>query len=112
MTEDEEEKAREQRKSRWAALEKLVGTEPRIATVAEDLVKHFEARQDAMQGKALTVCMSREVCVQLYDAIVKLRPEWHDADPEKGAIKVVMTGSAALADSQADPVQRNHSFRS
>ena len=95
MTEDEEEKAREQRKSRWAALEKLVGTEPRIATVAEDLVKHFEARQDAMQGKALTVCMSREVCVQLYDAIVKLRPEWHDADPEKGAIKVVMTGSAA-----------------
>ena len=95
LTEDEEERAREQRKSRWAALEKLVGTAPRIATVAEDLVKHFEARQDAMRGKALTVCMSREVCVQLYDAIVKLRPEWHDADPEKGAIKVVMTGSAS-----------------
>jgi type I restriction enzyme R subunit len=99
LTEDEEERAREQRKSRWAALEKLVGTAPRIATVAEDLVKHFEARQDAMQGKALTVCMSREVCVQLYDAIVKLRPEWHDPDPEKGAIKVVMTGSASDRDS-------------
>lgn len=98
LTEDEEEKAREQRKSRWAALEKLVGTAPRIATVAEDLVKHFEARQDAMQGKALTVCMSREVCVQVYDAIVKLRPEWHDPDPEKGAIKVVMTGSASDRD--------------
>jgi type I restriction enzyme, R subunit len=99
LTEDEEERAREQRKSRWAALEKLVGTAPRIATVAEDLVKHFEARQDAMQGKALTVCMSREVCVQLYDAIVKLRPAWHDPDPEKGAIKVVMTGSASDRDS-------------
>ena len=99
LTEDEEERAREQRKSRWAALEKLVGTAPRIATVAEDLVKHFEARQDAMQGKALTVCVSREVCVQLYDAIVKLRPEWHDPDPEKGAIKVVMTGSASDRDS-------------
>ena len=95
LTEDEEEGAREQRKSRWAALEKLVGTEPRIATVAEDLVAHFEARQDAMRGKALVVCMSREVCVQLYDAIVKLRPEWHDADPERGAIKVVMTGTAS-----------------
>jgi type I restriction enzyme R subunit len=99
LTEDEEERAREQRKSRWAALEKLVGTAPRIATVAEDLVKHFEARQDAMQGKALTVCMSREVCVQLYDAIVKLRPAWHDPDPENGAIKVVMTGSASDRDS-------------
>jgi type I restriction enzyme, R subunit len=98
LTEDEEERAREQRKSRWAALEKLVGTAPRIATVAEDLVKHFEARQDAMQGKALTVCVSREVCVQLYDAIVKLRPEWHDPDPEEGAIKVVMTGSASDRD--------------
>ena len=95
LTEDEEASAKEQTKSRWAALEKLVGTEPRIATVAEDVVKHFEARQDAMQGKALVVCMSRDVCVQLYDAIVKLRPEWHDADPEQGAIKVVMTGSAS-----------------
>jgi type I restriction enzyme R subunit len=95
LTEDEEEAARARTKSRWAALEKLVATAPRIKTVAADLVNHFETRQDAMRGKAMTVCMSREVCVQLYGAIVKLRPEWHDQDPEKGAIKVVMTGSAS-----------------
>jgi type I restriction enzyme, R subunit len=95
LTEDEEESARARTKSRWAALEKLVGTAPRMATVAADLVNHFETRQDAMQGKAMAVCMSREVCVQLYDEIIKLRPEWHDPDPEKGAIKVVMTGSAS-----------------
>jgi len=95
LTEDEEEAARARTKSRWAALEKLVGTAPRIATVAADLVNHFETRQDAMSGKAMTVCMSREVCVLLYDAIIKLRPEWHDPDPEKGAIKVIMTGSAS-----------------
>lgn len=95
LTEDEEEAARARTKSRWAALEKLVGTAPRIETVAADLVNHFETREDAMQGKAMIVCMSREVCVQLYDAIIKLRPEWHDPDPEKGAIKVVMTGSAS-----------------
>ena len=95
LTEDEEETARARTKSRWAALEKLVGTTPRIATVADDLINHFEARQDAMVGKAMMVCMSREVCAQLYEAIVKLRTEWHDPDPEKGAIKVVMTGSAS-----------------
>jgi len=95
LTEDEEEAARARTKSRWAALEKLVGAEPRIKTIAADLVNHFETRQDAMQGKAMAVCMSREVCVQLYDAIIKLRPEWHDPDPEKGAIKVVMTGAAS-----------------
>jgi type I restriction enzyme R subunit len=95
LTEDEEEAARARTKSRWAALEKLVATEPRIKTVAVDLVNHFETRQDAMRGKAMIVCMSREVCVLLYDAIVKLRPEWHDPNPEKGAIKVLMTGSAS-----------------
>jgi type I restriction enzyme R subunit len=95
LTEDEEEAARARTKSRWAALEKLVGAEPRIKTIAADLVNHFETRQDAMQGKAMAVCMSREVCVQLYDAIIELRPEWHDPDPEKGAIKVVMTGAAS-----------------
>jgi type I restriction enzyme R subunit len=95
LTEDEEEAARARTKSRWAALEKLVATEPRIKTVAADLVNHFETREDAMRGKAMIVCMSREVCVLLYDAIVKLRPAWHDSDPEKGAIKVVMTGSAS-----------------
>jgi type I restriction enzyme R subunit len=95
LTEDEEEAARARTKSRWAALEKLVATAPRIETVAADLVNHFETREDAMRGKAMIVCMSREVCALLYDAIIKLRPEWHDPDPEKGAIKVVMTGSAS-----------------
>ncbi|MFZ0662409.1 MAG: type I restriction endonuclease subunit R [Acidobacteriaceae bacterium] len=95
LTEGDEEAARARTKSRWAALEKLVGTAPRIETVAADLVKHFETREDAMRGKAMIVCMSREVCAQLYEAIIKLRPEWHDDDPEKGTIKVVMTGSAS-----------------
>lgn len=95
LTEDEEEAARSRTKSRWAALEKLVGAKPRIDTVAADIVQHFEARQDVMQGKAMTVCMSRDVCVQVYDAIVKLKPEWHDSDPQNGAIKIVMTGSAS-----------------
>jgi type I restriction enzyme, R subunit len=99
LTEDEEEGEQAKLKSRWAALEKLVGAEPRIAQVAADLVTHFETRNDADEGlkngKAMLVAMSREICVHLYDAIIKLRPEWHDDDPEKGAIKIVMTGSAS-----------------
>ena len=94
--EDEENVAtREAAKSRWAALEKLVGAEPRVKEVAEDIVKHFEARNDAVEGKGVIVCMSREICVHLYNAIAALRPQWHSTDPEQGAIKVVMTGSAA-----------------
>lgn len=95
LTEDEEESTQVQTKRRWAALEKLVAAQPRIDKVAADLVQHFEARETAMDGKAMVVCMSRAVCVQLYDAIVKLRPDWHDSDPAKGAIKIVMTGSAS-----------------
>ena len=95
LTEDEEEAARSKTKSRWAALEKLVATAPRLEAIAADLVQHFEARDSAMRGKAMVVCMSREVCALLYAELVKLRPEWHDDDPEKGAIKVVMTGSAS-----------------
>ncbi len=94
--EDEENVAtREAAKSRWAALEKLVGAEPRVKEVAEDIVKHFEARNDAVEGKGMIVCMSREICVHLYNAIAALRPQWHSTDPAQGAIKVVMTGSAA-----------------
>jgi type I restriction enzyme R subunit len=99
LTEDEEENEQAKLKSRWAALEKLVGAEPRIAQVAADLVTHFETRnysdEGLKNGKAMVVAMSREICVHLYDAITKLRPDWHDADPEKGAIKIVMTGSAS-----------------
>ncbi|MBP6194150.1 MAG: type I restriction endonuclease subunit R [Methyloversatilis sp.] len=95
LAEDEEESQQARLKSRWAALEKVVGAEPRIARVAADLVAHFEARNTAQTGKAMVVAMSREICVHLYDAIVALRPDWHDEDPEKGAIKIVMTGSAS-----------------
>jgi len=95
LAEDEEESTQAKLKSRWAALEKVVGAEPRVASVAADLVAHFEAREAAQPGKAMVVTMSREICVHLYNEIVKLRPEWHDEDPEKGAIKVVMTGSAS-----------------
>ncbi|TBR77834.1 MAG: type I restriction endonuclease subunit R [Burkholderiaceae bacterium] len=95
LAEDEEESAQSKLKSRWAALEKVVGAEPRVASVAGDLVAHFEERNQTQSGKAMVVAMSRDICVHLYNEIVRLRPDWHDADPEKGAIKVIMTGSAS-----------------
>jgi type I restriction enzyme R subunit len=95
LAEDEEESTQAQLKSRWAALEKVVGATPRVASVAADLVQHFEERNQTQDGKAMVVAMSRDICVHLYDEIVKLRPEWHDSDPEKGAVKIVMTGSAS-----------------
>ncbi|MBF0263595.1 MAG: HsdR family type I site-specific deoxyribonuclease, partial [Magnetococcales bacterium] len=95
LAEDEEESQQARLKSRWAALEKVVGAEPRIIRIATDLVAHFEERNKAQIGKAMVVAMSREICVHLHDAIITLRPDWHDADPERGAIKIVMTGSAS-----------------
>lgn len=96
VVEDEEDvRVREQTKGEWSRLEKLVGAEPRLKQLAADLVEHFEARTEAMFGKGMIVAMSREICVRLYNEIVALRPEWHDPDPEKGAIKIVMTGSAS-----------------
>lgn len=95
LAEDEEEGNQAKLKSKWAALEKVVGAEPRIARVAADLVNHFEERQKAQDGKAMVVAMSREICVHLYNEIVKLRPEWHDPDPKMGALKIIMTGSAS-----------------
>jgi type I restriction enzyme R subunit len=95
LTEDDEENSKASTLRRWAALEKVVGAPPRVNKIAEDLVHHFEARLSALEGKAMIVSMSREICVHLYNAIVALRPEWHDEDPEKGAIKIVMTGSAS-----------------
>lgn len=82
-------------KSKWAALESVVGAEPRLQQVAADLVAHFEERSKAQAGKAMIVAMSRDVCVHLYNAIIKLHPDWHNEDPEKGVIKIVMTGSAS-----------------
>ena len=101
LAEDEEDDQQSRLKSRWAALEKVVGAEPRIHSVAADLVMHFEERNQGLAsmgqipGKAMVVAMSREICVHLYNEIVAQRPEWHDEDPEKGAIKVIMTGSAS-----------------
>ena len=95
LAEDEEESDQSRLKSRWAALEKVVGAEPRVASVAQDLVAHFEERGKAQTGKAMIVAMSRDICVHLYNEIIKLRPAWHNADPELGAIKIVMTGSAS-----------------
>ncbi len=96
-TEGEEVARKERLKTRWAALEAVVGTEKRLSLIARDLVAHFEARLEAMDGKAMVVCMSRRICVDLHDAIVKLRPEWHAPEDGKGLIKIVMTGSAADA---------------
>jgi type I restriction enzyme R subunit len=95
LAEDEEDDQQAKLKSKWAALEKVVGAEPRIKQVAADLVDHFEERNQAQTGKAMVVAMSRDICAHLYNAIIALRPEWHDEDPEKGVIKVVMTGSAS-----------------
>ena len=95
ITEDEEEERREKLKTKWAALEALVGDPKRIEVIAKDLVEHYERRLEAMDGKAMVVCMSRRICVDLYNAIIKLRPHWHDEDDEKGCIKIVMTGSAS-----------------
>jgi type I restriction enzyme, R subunit len=95
VTEEEEESTKEKLKSKWARMEAMVGTEKRIGLIAKDIVDHFEKRLEAMDGKAMIVCMSRRICVDLYNAIVKLRPNWDSEDDDLGAIKVVMTGSAS-----------------
>jgi len=94
-TEGEEVEHKERLKTRWAQLEALVGTEKRLKLIAEDLVKHFERRLEAMDGKAMIVCMSRRICVDLYKAITAIRPDWHQDDDGAGILKIVMTGSAA-----------------
>jgi len=94
-TEGEEVEHKERLKTKWAQLEALVGTETRLKLIAEDLVKHFERRLEAMDGKAMIVCMSRRICVELYKAITAIRPDWHHEDDDKGVIKIVMTGSAS-----------------
>lgn len=95
LTEGEEVERKEQLKSKWARLEAMVGSEKRIALVARDLVEHFENRLDVIEGKGMIVAMSRRIAVELYNEIIKLRPNWHSDDDNKGFLKVVMTGSAA-----------------
>jgi type I restriction enzyme R subunit len=93
-TEGEEVERKEKLKTKWAQLEAVVGAQKRLELVARDIVEHFEKRLEAMDGKAMVVCMSRRICVALYREIVKLRPGWANEADEQGAIKVVMTGSA------------------
>jgi len=95
LTEDEAITEQERIKRKWATVEALVGSDKRLSMVAADLVRHFEDRVAAMDGKAMVVCMSRRICVALYEHIIALRPEWHSEDDTAGRIKVVMTGSAA-----------------
>jgi len=95
VTEGEEIEHKEKLKTKWAQLEALVGTEKRLGLIAVDLVRHFENRLATMDGKAMIVCMSRRICVDLYRAITKIRPEWHSDDDTGGMLKIVMTGSAS-----------------
>ena len=94
-TEGEEVERKEKLKTKWAQLEAVVGSHKRLEIVARDIVEHFEKRLEAMDGKAMVVCMSRRICVELFEEIVKLRPAWARGDDDQGAIKVVMTGSAS-----------------
>jgi type I restriction enzyme R subunit len=94
-TEGEEVERKERLKTKWAQLEAIVGSEKRIRLVAQDIVDHFEQRLEVLEGKAMIVCMSRRICVELYGELVQLRPDWHDDGDDKGTIKVVMIGSAS-----------------
>ncbi len=94
-TEGEEIERKEKLKTRWAQLEAVVGAEQRVKQIAEDIVSHFEQRLEVLRGKAMVVCMSRRICIDLYRELVRLRPDWHDDDDAKGLIKVVMTGAAS-----------------
>ena len=95
VTEGEEADRREKLKTKWAQLEAVVGAKKRVALIARDMVEHFESRTDAMAGKAMVVCMSRRICIELYRELVRLRPGWRDDDDTRGALKVVMTGQAS-----------------
>ena len=96
VTEGEEIERKERLKTKWAQLEAIVGAEQRLALVAQDIVAHFEERIEALDGKAMVVCMSRRICIDLYRQLVRLRPDWHhEDDDEEGSLKVVMTGAAS-----------------
>jgi type I restriction enzyme R subunit len=95
VTEGEELTQRQQLRAKWSRLEAIVGNPNRIKKIAEDLVNHFEQRNAVLDGKAMIVCMSRRICVEMYDAIIKIRPNWHHEDDDKGFIKVIMTGSSS-----------------
>jgi type I restriction enzyme R subunit len=95
ITEGEESTAKDKAKAKWAQLEAIVGHKDRLKVIANDIVEHFEKRQDVFEGKGMVVCMSRRIAVELYEEIIKIRPHWHDTDLKKGNIKVVMTSSSS-----------------
>ena len=94
-TESEEVERKERLKTKWAQLEAIVGADKRLKLVGQDIVAHFEQRLEALEGKAMVVCMSRRICIDLYRELARLRPDWHHPDDAKGCLKVVMTGSAS-----------------
>jgi len=95
ITEAEEVERVERLKTKWAQLEEIVGTPKRLTLVVDDLLSHFDERLSGIEGKALIVCMSRRICVEVYNEIIRDHPEWHDEDDEKGVVKVVISGSAS-----------------
>ncbi len=95
LVEDETLTEAERVKAKWSTVEALVGSRKRLQQIAADLVQHLEARLEALDGKAMAVCMSRRICVELYEEIVALRPDWHADDDAEGAVKIVMTGAAS-----------------
>jgi type I restriction enzyme R subunit len=94
VTEGEEIEGKEYLKSKWSRLEKVVGSPERIKRIAKDIVDHWEARESVLNGKAMIVCMSRRICIELHNEILKLRPDWYNKDDDKGTLKVIVTGSA------------------
>lgn len=95
ITEGEESTAKEKAKAKWAQLEAIVGHGDRLRVIAADIVNHFEKRREVFEGKGMIVCMSRRIAVELFEEIIKIRPDWFDRDLKKGAIKVVMTSSSS-----------------
>ena len=95
VTEGEEVELKEKLKTKWAQLEAVAGAGPRLRLIARDIVSHFDRRIETLDGKAMIVCMSRRICIDLYRKLTRLRPDWHHEDDERGRIKVVMTGSAS-----------------
>lgn len=105
VTEGEEIERKEKLKTKWARMEALVGSENRIKKIAMDIVDHFENRLEVLDGKAMVVCMSRRICVDLHDELKKLRPDWYHEDDSKGFMKVIMTGSASDPESWQEHVR-------
>jgi type I restriction enzyme R subunit len=95
VTEEDELTERQQRFAKWTQQEAIVGSEKRLHQIAADLIKHFELRAEVFEGKGMVVCMSRRICVALHDEIIKIRPEWYNGEDDKGAVKVIMTGSSS-----------------